>query len=164
MRRDICDTKDCLGGAMLSAEARAQRLVRIFSRTGGEGPSTREFGHFPEDVRTRLVESASVHAGELPVIAFCRSPGEWLLVTTERVVLDRGHGVTSIRWEEVEDATTDAAHVGVALGSGAQGKLALSWLRIQRRTGEDIVMEVESGPAFFGLWNVLKTVAALRKA
>ncbi|RKH00443.1 hypothetical protein D7X74_38565 [Corallococcus sp. CA047B] len=147
----------------LSAEARLRRLLRVFAETGGDGPRTRAFDNLPADSRAHLLEYAALTADELPVIAYFGSPVHWVLITTDRIVMGRQAGLLSIPWADLENATTDTAHVHAAFASGAGGKLSLSRLRLQRRDAEDIEFEVEAGPAFFGLWNVLKTIASLRK-
>ncbi|MHA7634731.1 hypothetical protein [Corallococcus sp. M7] len=143
----------------LSAESRLRRLLRVFSQTGGEGQWTRPFDNLPVEARAYLLERAALAADELPVLAFFRGPEQWLLVSTERILLSQQeHGFRSIPWRDLENATTDAAHLQ-ASGS----KLSLSRLRLQFRNAGDIEVDVEPGPPFFGLWNVLKTLAVLRR-
>ncbi|RKG72585.1 hypothetical protein [Corallococcus terminator] len=115
------------------------------------------------DSRAHLLERAALNADELPVIAHFGGPAHWMLITTDRIVMGRESGLQSMPWSDLENATTDTAHVHAAFSSGVGGKLSLSRLRLQRRDAEDIEFEVEAGPAFFGLWNVLKTIASLRK-
>ncbi|RKH37820.1 hypothetical protein [Corallococcus sicarius] len=147
----------------LSAEARLRRLLRVFTQTGGEGLRTRTFDNLPEDARAYLLERAALGADELPVIAYFAGPAHWALVTTERIVLGREAGLLHVPWSELENATTDTAHIQAAFASDAGNKLSLSRLRLQRRNAEDVEIEVEAGTAFYGLWNVLKTIAVLRK-
>lgn len=147
----------------LSAEARLQRLLRVFTQTGGEGLRTRTFDNLPVEARAHLLERALLKAEELPVIAYFGGPAHWALVTTERIVLGREAGLLEVPWSELENATVDTAHFQAAFASGAGNKLSLSRLRLQRRNAEDVEIEVEAGRAFFGLWNVLKTIALLRK-
>ncbi|AFE07746.1 hypothetical protein COCOR_07797 [Corallococcus coralloides DSM 2259] len=142
----------------LSAESRLRRLLRVFSQTGGEGQWTRPFDNLPVETRAYLLERAALAADELPVLAFFRGPEQWVLVSTERILLSQEHGFRSIPWRDLENATTDTAHV-----QAAGSKLSLSRLRLQLRDAADLEVDVEPGPPFFGLWNVLKTLAVLRR-
>lgn len=142
----------------LSAESRLQRLLRVFSKTGGEGAWTRPFDNLPVEARAYLLERAALAAEELPVLAFFRSPEHWVLVSTERILLGQAHGLRSIPWGDLENATMDTAHLRAA-GS----KLSVSGLRLQLRDAGDIEIEIEPGRAYSGLWNVLKTIAVLRR-
>ncbi|WP_163995888.1 hypothetical protein [Pyxidicoccus caerfyrddinensis] len=144
----------------LSAESKLQRLLRIFERTGDRGAYTRPFAELPADVQIRLMEQVMVRSDELPVIACFRDPMEWVLLTTERVVIRQSEEVVTLPWSELKNATTDIAHVNQMLAMGPAGKLALSRLTLVRHTGEALEVELEAGPPFFGFWNVLKSIAS----
>ncbi|MFB1483658.1 hypothetical protein [Corallococcus sp. RDP092CA] len=142
----------------ISAESRLRRLLRVFSQTGGEGTWTRPFDNLPVETRAYLLERAALTAEELPVLAFFQDPEHWVLISTERILLAQAHGFRSIPWSDLENATTDAAHL-----QAAGGKMSMSRLKLQLRDAADIEVDVEPGRAFFGLWNVLKTIASFRR-
>ncbi|QRK08592.1 hypothetical protein JQX13_53380 [Archangium violaceum] len=144
----------------LSADSKLQRLLRVFQRAGGQGAYTRPFVELPTDVQIRLMELAMVRSDELPIIAYFRAPTEWVLVTTERVIIRQAGGGCTIPWSELKDATTDISHVNGALEMGAGGKLDLSRLKLIRHEGEAIEVELEAGRSFFGFWNVLKSISS----
>jgi hypothetical protein len=147
----------------LSAEARRQRLLRKFHRTGHEGKWTRSFDDLPEDVRASLLSMAAVRDEELPVLSYFRDPEHWVLLTTEQVVTWRPERILHLPWSEIENATVDATHVNGAVASSPSGKLALERLKLLLRGGETVELELEAGAAFFGFWNALKMVAALSR-
>ncbi len=148
----------------LSAEARRQRLLRKFYRSGREGTWTRPFDDFPAEVRTSLLDMAAIRGGELPVLSHFRDPEHWVLLTTEQVMTWRPDGILHLPWNEIEDATVDAAHVNETLASNPNGKLALNRLKILLRRGETVELELEAGAAFFGFWNALKLASSMNKA
>jgi hypothetical protein len=145
----------------LSAEARRQRLLRKFYRTGQEGQWTRPFEGLPPDVRANLLNMAAVRGDELPVLSYFRDAEHWVLLTTEQVITWRPEHILRLPWSEIENATVDASHVSAALASGPDGKRSLERLRLLLRGGEAVELELEAGAAFLGFWNALKMVAAL---
>lgn len=144
----------------LSAESKLQRLLQIFERTGDRGAYTRPFAELPAAVQIQLMEQVMVHSDELLVIACFRDPTEWVLLTTERVVIRQAAEVVTLPWSELKDATADIAHANRMLAMGPAGKLALSRLTLVRHTGEALEVELEAGRPFFGFWNVLKSIAS----
>jgi len=150
--------------AGLSAEARRQRLLRKFYRSGREGMWTRPFDDFPAKVRTSLLNMAAVRGGELPALSYFRDPEHWVLLTTEQVITWRPEGILHLPWSEIEKVTVDAAHVSGTLASSPNGKLALARLKILLRGGGAVDLELEAGAAFLGFWNALKMVAAMNNA
>lgn len=144
----------------LSAQQKVQRLLRVFTRGGGPGERTRAFEDFPVEVQGQVLELARLREGELPVLACVLEETRWVLLTTSRVVIRRPEGVREVDWGELKNATTDDLRVDAALASGARGKLALNRLKLVRHEGEAVELELEAGPPFFGMWNVLKAVAS----
>ena len=104
---------------------------------------------------------AAPKGDERLVLLYFRDPKHWVLLTTEQVVTWQAERVLYIPWDEIENATVDAAHLNEAMTSSPDGKLALERLSIVLRTGGSVELEVEAGAAFFGFWNVLKMVASL---
>ncbi|AGC49072.1 hypothetical protein MYSTI_07800 [Myxococcus stipitatus DSM 14675] len=142
----------------LSAKGKAQRLMRIFQRTGGEDLWTHPVGSFPETVRAVLLEQVKLMPTELPVLACFENEDQWTLVTTARVVVKTGPDARSLHWGDIEDATVDSGYVSAALACDPRGKLALNRLTLVCRDGERVALFLEPGPPFFGFWNVLKSI------
>ncbi|NPC85771.1 hypothetical protein HPC49_47235 [Pyxidicoccus fallax] len=145
----------------LSPEGRVHRLLSIFAKTGREGECTRAFDRFPDTVRATLWELAGLAPEERPILACFRDAGHWTLITTERVLIRASDHTRRLPWSDIENATVGTGHMTVALASGLQGKLTLDRLTVICRDGEAVELELEPGPSFIGVWNVLKTLGSL---
>ncbi|GEN05311.1 hypothetical protein SAMN05443572_1011145 [Myxococcus fulvus] len=146
----------------LSPQGKVDRLLRIFERTGGEGQWTRAFERLPDASRVQMLEHVPIALDELPVLAHFEDEARWTLITTDKVVICRGEQTRSLRWTEIADTTVDAGYASAMLGSHPRGKLALNRLTLVCVSGELVAIELEAGPPFIGLWNVLKTLGNLR--
>ncbi|MCP3058452.1 hypothetical protein LXT21_06690 [Myxococcus sp. K38C18041901] len=146
----------------LSPQGKVDRLLRVFERTGGEGQWTRAFERFPDALRTRMLEHVPIALDERPVLAHFENESRWTLITTDKVIIHRDEHTRSLAWTELADATVDTGYASAMLGSHPRGKLALSQLTLVCVSGERVAVELEAGPPFIGLWNVLKTVGSLR--
>jgi hypothetical protein len=109
-----------------------------------------------------MLEQVPIALDELPVLAHFEDEARWTLITTDKVVIRRGEHTRALRWTEIADATVDTGYASAMLGSHSRGKLALSQLSLVCVSGERVAVELEAGPPFIGLWNVLKTVGNLR--
>lgn len=147
----------------LSPQARAERLLRVFQRSGGDGTLTRQFSALPLDTQTHLRAVAEIRPTEVPILACYRDERQWTLLTSERLLSRAATKKTTLDWQDIEDATIDEHQARIAVGRSPEGKLSLSRLRVLRQRGEELVLELEPGPSFIGFWNVLKTVANLGK-
>ncbi len=146
---------------LLSARGRKDRLLRVFERTGGPGSSTRSFDSLPEVAQERIRRGVETKEGEELILASYRDERHWVLLTSERLVATDSTVKTSLLWSEISDATVEVREVQASLAS-SKGKLSLRRLRVIRADGRALDLELEPGPSFIALWNVLKSVAALR--
>jgi hypothetical protein len=113
------------------------------------------FNELTADTSRYLLERVPARVNEIPLIAYFADFGNWLILTTERLVWSNKNNVTSPESSDIVDASVDAA----ALMS-ARAKDKLEDLAIRVRSDASYRIKVEPGPPFLGLWNVLKAVAA----
>lgn len=146
----------------LSAESKVRRIHRIFQRTGGNGVWTRPFDELPAVVQAQLLGQVSLSEQEFPALACVQTSARWILLTTERLVLQRESETLEVTWGDIEGVKLDAERANSLLALGPGGKMALSRLTLIRRGGEPVELALEPGPAFFGFWNVLLSIAASR--
>lgn len=139
----------------MTSRGKADRLLRIFERNGHEGPQTRPFYKLPEMAQKCMLDAVNLASAELPVLASFRSDAQWILITSERVIFVADGVERSLLWSEIDDVTIDPDFM-----RSAGGKTALRYLIIVCG-GERVLVEIEPGPPFFGLWNVLKAVSRL---
>lgn len=145
----------------LSAQSRKSRLLRVFARFGGEGRQTLAFDSLPEPAREGVRRGVDAKIGGDLILVSYQDESHWLLVTSERVISKAPTEVKSLSWSEISDATVDARELRRAAFATPSGKLHLRWLRLLRKDGSVLDLEVESGPSFFALWNVLKVLSRL---
>ncbi|WP_338870669.1 hypothetical protein [Myxococcus stipitatus] len=144
----------------LSAESKVRRIHRIFQRTGGNGAWTRPFDELPAMVQAQLLGQVALPEHELPALACVQTSARWILLTSERLVLRRESETLEVTWGDIEGVKLDAERANSLLALGPGGKMALSRLTLIRRGGEPVELALELGPAFFGFWNVLLSIAA----
>lgn len=145
----------------LSDQGRADRLVREFEKKGGEGRWTHPFSALSEERRALLLGQVHLSPGELPILTCSKSPDEWVLLTSRRLVVHQPGRVLDLPWADIEDATVDESHKRAVFSSRHLGKEGWERLKVILRRGGAIEVELEAGPAFFGFWNVLRAVGAM---
>jgi hypothetical protein len=147
----------------LSARAKKDRLLRVFERTGGAGHYTRPVDSLPESAQQQIRHAARTREGEEPILASYRDERDWVLLTSDRLIVRTSTIDTTLPWSEIANATVEPAELRRAAVEQSEGKLHLRLLRIVRSDGGVLDIEVEPGPSFIALWNVLKTVAVMRR-
>lgn len=145
----------------LSDQGRAGRLVREFKRKGGEGRWTHPFRALPEEHRTLLLGQVDLSPGELPILVCSKSPADWVLLTSRRLVVHQPGCALNLLWADIEDATVDEAHKRAVFSSRQLGKEGWERLKVILRCGGAAEVQLEAGPAFFGFWNVLRAVGSM---
>ena len=151
----------------LSPRGKKERLLRVFKRTGGSGSGTGPFDSFPQVVQERVRSEAGLNEGEEPILFSYHDDDHWTLLTSEKLIAKQASVATHLAWAEIVDATIDLHALQRALAKSgkqpASGKLNLQHLRVMRSTGAALEVELEAGPSFIAFWNVLKTVAGLKR-
>jgi len=86
----------------------ADRLKWRFRRFGGNGEKTRLFNELTADISRYLLERVPARVNEIPVIAYFADFGNWLILTTERLVWSNKNNVTSPEKRSSTNSTTYA--------------------------------------------------------
>jgi len=92
---------------LTSAESLKDTWVSIFRRKGADGSYTRLFDNLDPSRRSTLFALLKLGASELPVIGSIQDSGNWLVLTTERLVWSIGGERREVAAGAVRDATVD---------------------------------------------------------
>lgn len=137
----------------VTAENLKNTWESIFRRKGGDGAYTRLFDSMEPGQRSTLLSTLTLRGTELPVIGSLLGPGNWLVLTTERIVwVTRGER-HELATGNVRDAIADLRQLG-----NSQSKLQMRSLQVTTFSGEKYKVELEPGPPLSGTWNVLKNL------
>jgi hypothetical protein len=142
-----------------STDRDVQILISIFNRKGGPGGGTRVFPDFPADIQERILSSADLEVGEVPVVCCMPSPDTWLLITSRRVIHQRSGMLWSIGHGELQDVTIDLRS---AAAQGITDKAEMEDLLLTSRLGERSV-KVEAGPPLSAVLHVLRRIASVNQ-
>jgi len=128
----------------------------VFKRKGASGKHTKLFEEFDAIVQKAITERVRLGEDELPVIASTPTEQSWFLLTTKRLLLFTGN----------ESETVETSSIGEVLPAefGQVKKEEMSWLKLATRGGRKLQVQVEAGPPFFGVWNVLRNAIARSKS
>lgn len=139
----------------MTKESRSKSLKSIFERKGGIGRYTLIFNQMQGMQQQVILQKVSLTHQEVPVIGSFRSANDWLLITTDRVI-----------WCEREDLKSipSSAILSVSPSQfGEVNKQKMCRLLIRTLDFGDVTLDIEEGPPFFGIWNVLKNFATRNK-
>lgn len=142
---------------MDKTESLKKALSSIFRRRGAETQKTKLFDNLPQEIQTRLKVDASLLADEAAVLASVVNGDHWVLITTQRVIVKQMGKLVFVDCSELIDATVA---LGLDAANGFRRKTDLTSLKLLLKSGEEQVIEVESGPPYIGIWNVLKQFGA----
>src|ERR1044072_3169106 len=146
---------------MTPAESIKTVLASIFIRRGAETDKTRLYENLSASTKRKLEDLILLRNDELPVLASQVAEGRWVFISTERTIMSTPGGVKTVEFSdlcEVSASLKDDARQGIS------EKRQLKTLRLFLPDGTDVSIEVESGPPFIGIWNLLKHVARKRAA
>lgn len=133
---------------------RANRLAWRFKKSGASGRELRVFGDLSQGTRATLIDSAGVSPPEEAAIGLYRGSGDWMLITSRRVIWEGGGNRDELALSEVADATVDPRDL-----ARAGTKSEVDTITIVTKDGRRKRMTVESGGALSGVWNALKMAA-----
>ncbi len=125
----------------------------IFRRKGGDGAHTRLFDSMEPGQRSTLLSSLALRATELPVIGSLPGSGNWLVLTTERIVWVMQGARQELATGNIRDAIADLVQL-----RNSQSKLQMRTLQVLTFSGEEYTIELEPGLPLSGIWNVLKNI------
>ena len=128
----------------------------VFKRKGASGKHTKLFEDFDANAQKVITDRACIGEDELPVIASTPTEQSWFLLTTKRLLLFTGNASEAV----------ETSSIGEVLPAefGQVKKEEMSWLKLATREGRKLQVQVEAGPPFFGVWNVLRNAIARSKS
>jgi hypothetical protein len=129
-------------------------MAAAFRRSGSSGRYVRLFDDLDEQQRDQLLRSARSQEDEAPVIGSIEAPDRWLLLTTRRLVWRNEADAIALSLDDLVAAQADLR----TLREGGRTKRDLRELGITTTTRQH-VLEIEPGPPFSGLWNLLQSIA-----
>jgi hypothetical protein len=143
------------GAVMGSAESPKDTWESIFLRKGGGGAYTRLFDTLEPGQRSTLLRRLVLSETELPVIGSLRDPGNWFVLTTERIVWATRNERHELDTGAIRDAIADLRQL-----AKSKSKLEMRTLQVTTLSGEEYTIELEPGLPLSGTWNVLKNIGA----
>jgi hypothetical protein len=138
-----------------TATALKDTWASIFRRKGADGAYTRLFDNMEPGQRQTLLSGLKLRESELPVIGSLRGPGNWLILTTERLAWATDGERHELAAEDIRDAIANFNQL-----QNTQSKLEMRTLQVTTRTGDEYAIELEPGQPLSGVWNVLKNLGA----
>jgi len=128
----------------------------VFKHKGASGKHTKLFEEFDAVAQKAITERAHLGGDELPVVASTPTEQSWFLLTTKRLLLFTG---------KVNEAVETCSIAEVLPAEfGQVKKEEMSWLTFTTSEGRKLQVQVEAGPPFFGVWNVLRNTIARNKS
>jgi hypothetical protein len=131
-------------------------ILSIFERKGGNGQYTLPFEHLDAEAQSIVMDQAILTAEEVPVLVSFKSPDEWLMLTTQRLIQIASGEKIGLNFNEIASVTVDPDSPDLSMRRQKQ-----YWNRLKIGTFNEVyyTVEVESGMPFWGLWNALKYIA-----
>jgi hypothetical protein len=136
---------------------RVDRVLSMFSKSGGNGDYTKPFSELAESTQAQLMTMLESDEGETAILASYRNSDSWVVLTSERLVWRDGETQMSLGWERIKNATIPMSALA---GLKSKAKTENAILEVATDSGKVEVL-VEAGKPFSGFWNVLKMVAQL---
>jgi hypothetical protein len=139
---------------LTAAESRKNVMASIFRRKGRDGIYTRLFDNLDPVQHSTLLDQIQLNETEVPVIGSVEGPGNWLVLTTERLVWSIDGKREEVAANIICDATADFRQ----LQRSKRSKLEMRQLQILTMTGVEYSIELEPGAPLIGVWHVLKNL------
>jgi len=136
---------------MTEAEKLKNTLAAIFQRKGHDGRYTRIFENLEPSQQDVLLRMVLLNSGELPVIGSFESEGNWLVITTERIVWRSQGKIQNLSIHDIWHVKADLLKM-VATGIR---KHELHELQVETVSHENQTIELEEGAPLIGVWNAL---------
>lgn len=134
-----------------------KRIYKQFIETGGEGINSRLYDNLPNSTRDEIKSFVSMLNDETPLIVSYLEERYFVLLTTVKLYWSYKGNINSIMLNELKDATVNLNPLDL------QTKNQINILKIVTITDTSFCIELEEGKPLFGLWNVLKLIASLKK-
>jgi hypothetical protein len=129
-------------------------LAAVFKRSGSASAHTTLYDDAPaktqQFAKTELLRAG---VGGEPILMTMFSPDEWSVVTTRELLATQNGETRLVSADEVYKVTP-------VWNEDQFRKTELDTLQVLLRDGTTLMMRTDSGQAFSGLWNVLKSFEA----
>jgi hypothetical protein len=125
-----------------------KKAIRIFSKNGGEGASTKIFQDLDILSRERFLNEIKIGLGETPIIVSDFNQTLFML-TDERLIQKHNDVVKNVLLSEVRSVNFNNKDFA------SKKKETWNELYVTLYNNESITLMIESGLPFFGVWNIL---------
>jgi hypothetical protein len=136
----------------VTAESLREIWAAIFRRKGRDGTYTRLFDNLDPLQQSTLLAKFKLRESELPVIGSVPESGNWLLLTTQRLIWS----IVGERHEVAAEAIRDAKADYAQLQRCEHSKLRMLQLQVVTMGDGIYPIELEPGAPLSGTWSVLK--------
>jgi hypothetical protein len=145
---------------MTESEKLKSTLYSIFKRKGGDGRYLRLFENLEPSQKSLLLKQVPLTAGELPVIGSAKNQGNWLIITTKKIVWHLNGKTQTLPVQDVWHVKADLPKmVATGVRKHQLRELQMETVGHERRT-----IEVEEGAPLMGVWNVLLNLGGVTGA
>ena len=136
---------------MLTPTALRSRILHIFEQSHGGTNSTNAFDKLPTNVQSEL-KPYLIEMDELPIVASYISSDSWVMVTSNRLLLNCHGQHAALPWSEI---TACSPSDFVAVRTDVPVPPSPQQFKIETQSGQAFSIETEPGSPFMSFWNVL---------
>lgn len=126
----------------------------IFVRKGSNGIYTRLFDDLAASQQKSLLQTANIHADELPVVGSADHDENWFLLTTKRIIWSKNQARTEMPIDEIRDVKANL----LKLQRDQLAKDKMDSLEIVSVSGNILEVKLECGGPLSGVWHVLNNI------
>lgn len=124
--------------------------LSIFKRKGGEGIKTRIINEDNEKQFNTLFSNLSDQ--EKPLIIFFENASNWILLTNNRIIINKQDNFSFIKTDEIIEVIPALEE---ELKNGIFIKNNFTKLKVKLKNNDNVVLELEKGLPYEGLYQVL---------
>ncbi|WP_186002285.1 hypothetical protein [Mycobacterium sp. KBS0706] len=136
------------------SEEMRSHICRVFIRRGGNGQYISLFEDLDSEKKKEIISKVKLGKMEMPVVGGIFSNNHWILLTTDRLIWCSDMVEKSVKIDEMRNASVNL----LELKKMGQTKNQMTRLILKTCSGDEHSIEIEAGPPFSGLWNVLKSL------
>lgn len=125
-------------------------MVSLFKRRGQETTRTKIFENFDQNIQLGISKLLTFADGDEPVIASITDEDHWCLITTKRTIVNSLGKITEVVNSNIR---TIKPNIHADYMNGARQVKDLSYIELN--ASSPILLQVEAGEAFWGVYNIL---------
>lgn len=130
------------------------KILRIFIKTGGNGERIRVFNNLPSSEQEKLKKLLDSQILEEPLIGGLLDENIGFLITDKSFIQTDGKIKKKIAFETIKDCKADLTQIKLVDEAKTQK------LEIELFSDKSLTFEIESGPPFIGIWNIVLFIAS----